>query len=234
MKRAFSILLTILLTIYVVTLPAALLMMYMASVSGPGSAPPAAMLVGFLLVVALFLLFAKYKAKGKIITVSLSCVLLLAAFLASLGGFRTAAALNNRFPDIATWPVQYDKSIRTDDYVGIYAGRYAFYDMENSKFSNNELPADSVQDISVIVFYAYSSRSQQYNYAKTGGGYWGAVTLRDMTVYLVDAETRVCFAKETIHAKPSTRAGEGLKKGQTFSVRHSDYELRHYIDGFFR
>ena len=154
------------------------------------------LLIAAMVITALFLRFAGFTKKGKIITVCLACLVGLFVFNRPDTSVKARAAVHQRFPDIATWAIRCDPHDQA--YRGRFTGQYLFYNQLDKYFDYDGITPDQVKNVAVIAFYAYSEPVKIGTYTVEGTDKkFADATVVNVTVKLVDASTKACFAEKT-------------------------------------
>lgn len=188
-----------------------------------------------LAIIVLFLWTTGFSAKGKIITFCGAAVFGVIWFLAySASGFpsySTAAAMGARFRGLSDWEiacVHQEKS-----YLNRFGGIPAFYDVKRKRFWYLGLNKDNVKDIEVLVLFSYSEpyKIGSYSNTKTGEHYADATT-RDLTIRLVDPETKVCFDEKVFSG--GSRGKITNRAQASSSTAWDGPTVRRYLEKFFK
>lgn len=189
----------------------------------------------FVVIVLMFMLFNGFSAKGKIISFCGAGLFGLIWFFAytatGFPSYSTVMAVADRFPKVSSWDIPCVHQER--DYLNRFTGIPMFYDAERHRFWYRGITLDKVNDVCVLILCSYSEPYQigTYRNTKTGERYADATT-RDLTIRVVDPETRVCF-DEQVFAGGSR--GTITNRAQASSNTSWDGPtVRRYLEKFFK
>lgn len=189
----------------------------------------------FLVITALFFRFSGLGRKAKIVSTCLACAIAPMYYAAysvdHFPSFAVIFAVGDRFPDIGEWEIRRDDSGK--DRRGSYTGTYIYYDLDKKRLKYDGITKDTVKDISVIAFFSHlKPRSIGVYYDKKSGQRYTDAVVTDIRVTLVDAQTKLSFAEQTITTNTPEKI-ENIGQAQSM-VGYNSPDVQRFIREYFQ